>query len=85
MFRRVQEPVDVGVVFFACRPYPAPRWVLWRGQRCPVDEVHLIYERREGSVRYLVYSLTAGGTLLELRFDPEHARWYVDGVGDGEE
>lgn len=84
MLRRVHEAVDVGVVFPARRPYPVPRWVLWRGERLSVDEVHLVHERREGSVRHLVYSLTAGGTLLELRFDPEHTRWYVDGVGDGE-
>lgn len=52
----------------------------WRGHRHAVDEVHLVHERREGAVRHLIYSLTAGGTLLQLRFDSEHARWYVDGV-----
>lgn len=84
MLRPVHEAVDVGVVFPARKPYPVPRWVHWRGQRLPVEEVHLVHERREGAVRCLIYSLTAGGTVLQLRFDPERARWYVDGVVDEE-
>lgn len=80
MLREIHEAVDVGAVFPARKPYPVPRWVLWRGRRHPVEAVHLVHERREGAIRHLVYSLTAGGTLLQLRFDPEHARWYVDGV-----
>lgn len=84
MLRKTHEPVDVGVVFPARKPYPVPRWVLWRGERRTVEEVHLVHERREGAVRHLIYSLTAGGTLLLLRFDPEGARWYVDGVFDEE-
>lgn len=85
MLRPVHEAIDVGAVFPARKPHPMPRWLLWRGRRYTVDEVHLVHEHREGSVRYLIYSLTAGGTLLQLRFDPEHARWYVDGVFDEED
>ncbi|HEU67626.1 MAG TPA: hypothetical protein ENN53_00095 [Candidatus Acetothermia bacterium] len=85
MLRPIHEAVDVGVVFPARRPYPVPRWVRWRGEKRAVEEVHLVHERREGAIRQLVYSLTAGGVLLQLRFDPEHARWYVDGVYDEEE
>ncbi|HAZ27481.1 TPA: hypothetical protein DCY65_01610 [Candidatus Acetothermia bacterium] len=80
MLRPVKEAVDVGVVFPARKPHPVPRWFVWRGQRYIVEAVHLVHEQREGAIRYLIYSLTAGGTALQLRFDPEHVRWYVDGV-----
>ncbi len=80
MLHRIHEAVDVGAVFPARRTYPVPRWVLWRGERLPVEEVHLVHERRVGAVRHLVYSLTAGGTGFQLRFDPAGPRWYVDGV-----
>jgi len=45
-----------------------------------VQEVHLVHERWEGATRLLLYSVTADGTLLQLRYDTTRARWYVDGV-----
>ncbi len=74
------EPVEVEARFPPERAYPVPRWVRWRGQREPVEAVHLVHERWEAGARSLIYALTVGGRWVELRFDPHRARWYLDAV-----
>lgn len=80
MRQPMEEPVEVEVLFPARNRHPVPKWVLWRGSREPVEAIHLVHERWECGVRSLVYSLTAGGRWLELRFDPARARWFLDSV-----
>jgi hypothetical protein len=40
-----------------------------------VEKIHLVHEAWEGDSRFLFYSLTAGGTFLELRYDSKRVRW----------
>lgn len=76
----MEEPLEVGVLFAPGKPYPEPRWILWRGAREPVERIHLVYERRAAGVRHLVYALSVRGTWLQVRFDPVRARWYLEEV-----
>lgn len=80
MLRPVNQPVDLEAVFPARAPYPRPTGFLWQGRRYRVEEVHLVHERREGANRLLIYSVTADGALIQLRYDSARARWYLDGV-----
>lgn len=81
----MEEPVEVGVLFSPRKPYPEPRWILWRGVREPVETIHLVHERREAGVRHFVYALSVRGTWLQVRFDPVQARWYLEEVHPLEE
>ena len=45
-----------------------------------MEEIHLVHERCEGTSRLLLYSVTADGALIQLRYDSSRARWYLDGV-----
>ncbi len=72
--------MEVGVLFSPRKPYPEPRWILWRGAREPVETIHLVHERREAGVRHFVYALSVRGTWLQVRFDPVRARWYLEEV-----
>lgn len=84
MLRPVNQPVDLEAIFPARAPYPRPTGFLWQGRRYQVEVVHLVHERWEGAVRLLLYSVTASGALVQLRYDSAHARWYLDGVYAGE-
>ena len=80
MLQPVNQPIDLEAIFPARAPYPKPTGFLWQGRRYRVEEVHLVHERWEGANRLLLYSLTAEGTLFQLRYDSGRARWYLDGV-----
>lgn len=76
----MEEPLEVGVLFSPRKPYPEPRWVLWRGAREPVEAVYLVHERWQAGVRHLVYALSLRGTWLQVRFDPKQARWFLEEI-----
>ncbi|MGC9529444.1 MAG: hypothetical protein ACP5G2_02330 [Candidatus Bipolaricaulaceae bacterium] len=80
MFQPVNQPVDLEAVFPVRSPYPRPTGFRWQGRYYLVDEVHFVHERWSGAVRLLLYSVTADGSLVQLRYDGQRARWYVDGV-----
>ncbi len=82
MSHPVQEAVELEALFSARAPYPKPLWLRWQGRRYPVETVHLVHERWEGSTRLLLYSVSANGSLMKLRFDPSQARWYLDTIAD---
>ncbi len=78
MEERGGVPVEVEVQFSPRARYPRPLSLRWNGRERPVDVIHLVHEAREGTARLLVYSVTAGGAVLELRYDSERARWTAD-------
>lgn len=79
MLRSVNQPVDLEAIFPAKAPYPRPTGFLWQGRRYRVEKVHLVHERWEGATRLLLYSVTASGALVQLRYDSGRARWYLGG------
>ncbi len=80
MLHPVDEPVEMEALFPARAPYPKPLRLRWQGRPFPVESIHLIHERWEGSSRLLLYSVTAGGSLLRLRYDGTKVRWFLDGI-----
>ncbi len=80
MLHPVDDPVEMEVLFPARAPYPKPLRLRWQGRPFPVESIHLIHERWEGSTRLLLYSVTAGGSLLRLRYDGTKVRWFLDGI-----
>ena len=80
MLQPVNQPVDLEAIFPARAPYPRPTGFRWRGRRYRVEEIHLVHERWKGTNRLLLYSVTAEGALIQLRYDSSRARWYLDGV-----
>jgi len=80
MLQPVNQPIDLEAIFPARAPYPKPTGFLWQGRRYRVEEIHLVHERWKGTNRLLLYSVTAGGALIQLRYDSSRARWYLDGV-----
>jgi hypothetical protein len=72
------EAVEVQAVFSPRALHPRPVSFRWHGREYSVEKVHLVYEAWEGDTRFLLYSLTAGGTFLELRYDMKRARWTAD-------
>jgi len=81
----IGEPVELVASFSARAAYPQPTEFRWQGRTYLVRAIHLVHERREGSTRFLVYSLAAGGGVFQLRFDGGRARWILDGVFELEE
>jgi len=69
------EAVEVEAFFSPRALHPRPLSLRWRGRRVSVEKIHLVHEAWEGDSRFLFYSLTAGGTFLELRYDSKRARW----------
>ncbi|MFO8034578.1 MAG: hypothetical protein R6U88_05390 [Candidatus Bipolaricaulota bacterium] len=80
MLHPMDDPVDMEALFPARAPYPTPLRLRWQGRPFPVEEIHLVHERWEGSTRLLFYSVTARGSLLRLRFDGTKGRWFLEGV-----
>lgn len=76
----MEEPLELGVLFSSKKPYPEPRWILWRGAKEPVVRIHLVHERWQAGVRHLVYALSLPGTWLQVRFDLRQARWFLEEV-----
>jgi len=76
----MEEPLEVGVVFSPRKAFPEPKWILWRGAREPVEEIHLVHERIHAGIKHLVYSLSVGGSWFQVRFDPQRFRWYLEEI-----
>ena len=77
------EAIEVQAVFSPRALHPRPVSLRWHGRHYPVEKVHLVYETWEGDTCFLLYSITAGGAFLELRYDMKKARWMANG-GSGE-
>ena len=73
------EAIEVQAIFSPRALHPRPVRLRWRGRPVDVEAVHLVYETWEGDARFLLYSVTAGGAFLELRYDMKRARWTASG------
>lgn len=76
--QRLGIPVEVVAQFSPRARYPRPVSLKWNGREREVDAIHLVHEAREGTARLVIFSVTAGGAVLELCYNSEGARWTAD-------
>ncbi len=75
----VDEPVAV-IASFGGRGGMRPLRFRWNGRVIHVKGVTYRWVRREGSRRLHLFSVTDGGTLYSLCFDPAGLSWRLEAV-----
>ncbi len=82
METRIEEPVQVGVVFEG--GVVCPRWFLWGGRRYNVQKVTMRWQTQEGQAPILHLGVTDGANLFELTFNQKTLAWRLASVEEAD-
>ena len=75
------EPVSVTAAFE--KPYQVrPLKFKWSGRVLDISEITYTWQTTEGRSKIYHFSVTHGGMLYELTFNPGSLLWHIQGVAD---
>ncbi len=74
----INESIKVAGVFH--HSIFKPVWFEWNNQQLKIDEITLISDYKQGSIKCKIYSILANGNLYRLHFDLNSHKWTVQSV-----
>jgi len=78
MYQTIHESIKVAGIF-NCSVFK-PTWFEWRRQLLKIQQITLISDYKQGSVKSKIYSVMADGNLYRLLFDLNSCNWTLENV-----
>ena len=80
MTTEINRRVKVGAVFEGT--IVTPKWFVWENRRRMIAQVTWRWYTMDGETRIVHFSVTDGGNLFELTFNPVTLEWRLVRVAD---
>ena len=79
---KIDQPVTVAAVFDHQKHRVWPVKIWWKGREYKLEKLGLCHSFWEGKVKIHIFSLTAGGVFLRLRFDSDNLGWQLEEIAE---
>lgn len=80
MISGLREPVRAGAVFEG--GWPKPVWFDYKGRKISVKNIFYRWKEKSGSFHIIKFSLSDGGTIYEIEFNPLDMAWFLTAFGE---